>query len=220
MRRPGADQNESMALTSARQVTGADDPVDGNWRAPAGSCAPRLAVLGPKIPSTARARAPGAPDWSRKTGNSSLESAYRVRRCCHGPGVMTRAPQVCGPTIPSTCNWSAIWKLLHRRLGLRPEDPVHGPRGGPRSRSRLLEGRERGCPWLPCFTNWPRLDLVAHRVLLWVGPRPRHGRGKPLAGPVKIVVEAVGLRVKARTLRSARAATGRGHRAGCWRSCG
>src|SRR5690242_13051982 len=65
---PGADQNESMPLTSARQVAGPTIPStvipSACWK-----LRTAVAVLGPKIPSTARPR-PGPPDWSRNRNSS------------------------------------------------------------------------------------------------------------------------------------------------------
>src|SRR6266536_2080423 len=71
-----------------------------------------------------------------------------------------------------------LLEAAHRGRGLRPEDPVHGHVVAAVPQ-QVLEGRD-GMPLAALLYHWPRLDLVAHRVLLWVGPRSRHGRANRL----------------------------------------
>src|SRR6266536_859844 len=152
----------------------ADDPVDGDSERLL-EAAHRGRGLGPEDPvdREAAARAAGLVAEPELL----LESAYRVAGAATGQHDDQGAPGL-RPDDPVDVQLVRDLELLHRRLGLRPEDPVHGHVVAAVPQ-QVLEGRD-GMPLAALLYHWPRLDLVAHRVLLWVGPRSRHGRANRL----------------------------------------
>jgi hypothetical protein len=136
-----------MPLTRARQVSG---PTMPSAPMPSARWKPITAalVLGPKMPSTARPWA-GSPERLRNWNSSCTpRTASPVLPL---DTTMIRAPQVCGPTTPSTVSRSPVWKAFTAASVFGPKIPSTVT-GCPRARSKYCKAGT-GWPWLPRFTS-------------------------------------------------------------------
>src|SRR6266699_5627105 len=147
----------------------ADDPVDGDAERLL-EATHRRRGLGPED-SVDREAAAGVAGLVAEP-ELLLQTAHRVTGAAAGQHDDQGAPRLRADD-PVDVQLVRGLELLHRRLGLRPEDPVHGHVVAAVTQ-QVLEGRD-GMPLAAPLYQWPRLDLVAHRVLLRVGPRSRQG---------------------------------------------
>src|SRR5690348_4022095 len=143
----------------------ADDPVDGDPECLL-EAAHGCRGLGPEDPVDREGVALAAGLVAE--AEFLLEPAHRVTGAAAGQHDDQSAPRLRADD-PVDVQLVRGLELFHRRLGLRPEDPVHG-HVVTTVTQQVLEGRD-GMPLAAPLHQWPRLDRVAHCVLLWVGPQ-------------------------------------------------